>query len=153
MSTLGQRNVRACGLRLALNHLWIAVALAGLLAGCTGASEGTSTASTPAPFDTSGRAAADWELAPGESLTSRTTSILVSVRWGACASAALVEDPRPVVTYEPGRVTLTVYGIVPNGHDFTCQGNPSSALEVRLSEPLGNRELVPGAEPVTSWPG
>ena len=128
-------------------------ALVTLLAACTAPSPSTlPSAASPSPFDTTGRAAASWSLAPGEELTPKTRSILIGVRWMACASGAAVEDPQPVVTYEEDRVTLAVYGIVPEGPDFLCQGTEISALEVPLTEPLGNRPLVPGAKPATVWP-
>lgn len=63
-----------------------------------------------------------------------------------------MQDPQPVLSYGRSEVALTIWGVVPEGPDFTCQGNPATTIEVRLSEPLGDRALVPGETPATQWP-
>lgn len=107
----------------------------------------------PTPVDTTGRAAAYWEFPDGSRPSPEASALFVEVRWVGCASGAAVKDPQPVISYTDTSVALAVWGIPPVGSEFNCPGNPRTTIVVPLREPLGDRIVVPGAAPVTSFPG
>jgi hypothetical protein len=110
----------------------------------SGPEGGAGTTST-AEVDTEGRKVAQWQFA-GEKPGPDAREFDVQVTWITCTGGARAEDPQPVVEYGEDAVTLTVWAIPPEGNAFTCPGNSPVTVTVTLSEPLGDREVVPGLE-------
>jgi hypothetical protein len=128
----------------------VGVALLLTLGACTEAQTGPTPAgdvgtTSTAEVDTEGRKVAQWEFA-GQEPGPDDRQFDVQVAWIACAGGAQAEDPQPVVEYVEGTVTLTVWAIPPKGKIFTCQSNPTVTVTVTLTEPLGDRQVVPGSE-------
>jgi hypothetical protein len=128
----------------------VAVALLLTLGACTDAPSdpppaGDAGVTPTAEVDTEGRKVAQWQFA-GQEPGPDDREFDVQVAWIACASGAKAEDPQPVVEYGEDTVTLTVWAIPPEGNAFECPGNPPVTVTVTLTEPLGDREVVPGPE-------
>lgn len=145
------RRLRQRGMRFVVSIALSTVVGVSLLTGCT-STPSTDADKSPTPFSTAGRAAAAWKLSDGASPSPDSRSVKVDVHWVPCASGAAVDDPRPVVSYSDTQVTISVWGKLPSSGDADCQGNKVTTIEVPLSEPLGDRKLVPGTEPSTRWP-
>lgn len=127
----------------------VAVTLWLSLGACTDGSSGQTAdgpgTSPTAQVDTEGRKVAEWQFA-GEEPGPDVREFDVQVAWIDCTGGAKPVDPQPVVEYEEDIVTLTVWAIPPKGNAFTCPGNPPVTVTVRLTESLGDREVVPGPE-------
>lgn len=98
---------------------------------------------------------ATWTYDPGAEIGPDTTQFTAWVTETACASGqsskGRIIGPEVKVSAETIMVTFRVRSLV-GGQD--CQGNPSTAVTVRLPEALGERQLVDGgreppAEPRT----
>ena len=86
---------------------------------------------------------AEWEL--GQRVGPSTTEFVVNVQELRCSSgrspAGRIVPPEIVLDRDS--VTVT-FGVRPRPGGQDCQGAPSAPYRVRLSEPLGNRELRDG---------
>jgi hypothetical protein len=89
---------------------------------------------------------APWEPAPGTELSPDVTTIDVLVNEVGCAGGEPADDriPAPDITYDDDAVVVTI-GVVPRPGDQTCPGNPDTAYQLELDEPLGERELLDGS--------
>lgn len=107
------------------------LALAGLaLAGCT---------SAPPP------GVGVWHLTEPAAVTPSSVSVALGVQRLECSSGVTGDVLDPVVTYEDDRVVIsTPVAPLPEG-GYDCSGNDTVVIEVRLDEPLGDRELVDAA--------
>lgn len=97
-------------------------------------------------LDLQGANAATWRLAPGETVSSATTSFLAEVTELACASGISSADRLrpPVIAYDPERV-LVIFSVLPlPGDAQECVANPASTVRVELAEPIGARQLLDG---------
>lgn len=90
----------------------------------------------------------EWQLdpdvpEPGPDAT--TVHVLANER--ACASAQAMGDRlnEPVVLADESLISIT-FSVVPLDGDQECPSNPSTAVEVDLGEPLGDRRLVDGRD-------
>ena len=95
-----------------------------------------------------GRGVVDWELDPGHPEPGPAdTSVHILATERACASAQPMDDRLndPVVLADASQVSITL-SVAPLDGDQDCPGNPSTAVEVDLGEPLGDRRLVDGRE-------
>src|SRR5699024_9385038 len=75
---------------------------------------------------------------------SGSTELTIGVKRVQCASGVTGEVLAPVVTYEEARIVISVDVEPLADGAFTCQGNPTVPVQVRLTEPIGHRELVDG---------
>lgn len=87
---------------------------------------------------------ATWNLVP-ESIDAETTTFLAEVTENACASGQPSENRvvPPLIIYQPERVIVT-FSVEPLPGSQECPDNPSTRVRVRLSEPLGDRQLLDG---------
>lgn len=113
-----------------------ALLLAGLLAlgGCN-LVEGTLRGPQPAT----------WGLAGGQEIDAGTTLFVAMVTERECASGQSSEGRvvGPEINYTDDSVVIS-FEVRPLGGGQDCQGNPSTRVEVRLDEPLGERLLLDG---------
>jgi len=87
---------------------------------------------------------ASWVLARGEKLDAATTTFVASVTEHTCTGGSSSEGRirEPLILYEPDRVGV-IFTVDPlPGGAYTCPGNPATRVQVELSEPLGDRELL-----------
>ncbi len=129
---------------------WVAVTLLLSVGACAdGLSSQTAEdepgTTTTAEVDTDGRKVAHWQFA-GKEPRPEDREFDVQVAWIACTGGAKAQDPQPVVEYGEDIAILTVWAIPPEGNAHTCQGNPPVTVTVTMTEPLGDREVVPGPE-------
>lgn len=118
------------------------------LTACTGNSQQAvdpPVASSAPTVDVEGRKPVAWKLA-GPKPAPDETRIEVQAAWIACTSGSRPEDPQPAVTYAETTISVTIWAIPPSGNAFTCQGNPSSTVIVKLDEPVGDRRIIQGPE-------
>jgi hypothetical protein len=89
--------------------------------------------------------AASWRLAPGQRINSDTTSFRVDVTEWACASGQSNAErlQTPLIFEEAARVVV-VFTVTRQDGSFTCIANPSTRVEVHLTQPLGSRPLLDG---------
>ena len=123
----------------------LVIDLSGCAAQGGGGTPGAASSTGASPVNTAGRGAAMWAFSKGFTPTPAATVLKVEVSWRGCAGGAPVKDPQPVVSYSTSQVTLTVWGVPPDGNAFNCQGNPTTTLTVPLTEQLGDRTVVQGA--------
>jgi hypothetical protein len=92
-----------------------------------------------------GMNAATWTIVPRQDINAETTTFLADVTETACASGRTSEERivPPLIIYEPDRVIVT-FTVEPLPGDQECPGNPATRISVRLSEPLGGRQLLDG---------
>jgi hypothetical protein len=94
-----------------------------------------------------GLSVASWELEIGEEpFGPASRSVGASVTEQDCAGGEPLGDRlhSPRVTY--GRTDIVIQFVadpLPGDHD--CAGNPTTLLEIELSEPIGNRRLLDGS--------
>lgn len=107
------------------------------------------------PAETGHYGPATWALDPDAEITGETTEFTAWVTERACASGRSSEDRigGPDIQLSDDAVILS-FGVVPLPGAQDCQGNPPTAVTVRLPEPLGDRRLLDGgreppAEPPT----
>lgn len=91
--------------------------------------------------------AVDWRLDPnGSPLAADAVEIDVLMTERACVSGQPIGDrllePEVVMTSDQVRIALAAEP--PPGEFFECPGNPETAFEVALPEPLGDREIIEG---------
>jgi hypothetical protein len=93
---------------------------------------------------------AAWRLAHPVSADATIVDLLITE--GACASGKTPEGRvlDPLVTYSATAISIAIE-VTPLAGPETCQSNPDYPLTVRLTEPVGNRDLVGGTLP--SRPG
>lgn len=127
----------------------VALALATLLSGCT-----VSTAIDPIPSETPSPEpappqvegdTATWELLDASDVSVDTTILEVGAVRLECASGVTGELLDPVIVYESDQVVITIDAASNGTGGATCQGNDVVPVTVKLSEPLGERNLVDGA--------
>lgn len=88
---------------------------------------------------------ATWTLAPGQPLTPHTEVINVLVAELACASGSSPEGRLvPAAAVYQETAIIIIYGVRPLHGPQTCQAAPAAATRLRLSEPLGDRQLLDG---------
>ena len=88
---------------------------------------------------------ATWAFAPGQDIGPETSEFVAMVTEGACASGQSSEDriAEQQLDLEPGRIVVTFRVRRLDGVQ-ECPGNPPSAVQVDLGEPLGDRLLLDG---------
>lgn len=87
-----------------------------------------------------------WHLDPTRlPIDPAATSIWVSMDELACNSGRNADGraSMPIVRYEPHQIVM-LGKIKPNRGTHTCPSNPPTFVEVRLTEPIGDRALVDG---------
>lgn len=90
----------------------------------------------------------EWELDPAHPEPESTdTSVHVLATERACASSQPMNDRLndPVVLADASQVSIT-FSVIPLEGLQDCPGNPATAVEVDLGEPLGERRLVDGLD-------
>jgi hypothetical protein len=95
-----------------------------------------------------GANSATWVLAPDQTMKPGTRTFVADVTERECASGRSSEGRvrEPLIVYEADRV-IVIFTVDPlPGSAFNCQGNPSTRVQVELSEPLGDRQLLDGGE-------
>ena len=86
--------------------------------------------------------AANWRVDPNADLSEATSSIPIIVNENECASGRSASGRiETSVKYSTDAVHIEV-GVRPLGGDQDCQGNPDTEHVVRLTEPLGDREVT-----------
>jgi len=106
-----------------------------------------------------GLSAATWILDPAEAVPGpETTTFTALVTETDCASGRPPGDrlQPPEVFYGTEEVVV-IFAVRPQAGNQDCQGNPSTAVTVELSEPLGERRLLDGGvfplhDPAEPWP-
>ncbi len=96
-------------------------------------------------FEDVGRA--QWELAPGETVSTSSQTFKVLVTELECASGTSPEGrvvPAAMLRYED--TLVVVFGVKPLTGAQTCQPGPPAEVTLDLGEPLGERQLMDGAE-------
>ncbi len=96
-------------------------------------------------FEDVGRA--HWELAPGEMVSTSSQTFKVLVTELECASGTSPEGriaPAAMLRYEDSEVV--VFGVEPLPGPQTCEPGPPAEVILDLGEPLGERQLLDGAE-------
>lgn len=89
---------------------------------------------------------AQWALDPDVELTPETTELPLLVGEVACASGRAAEGRIDVdVEYGDEQLVVTAW-VRPLPGAQNCPGNPPTPFLLQLDEPLGDRELVNGAE-------
>ena len=89
-------------------------------------------------------ASAVWNLAPGQDLDARTTTVDVLVTRVGCNSGVTGTVVKPEIQLEDDRV-IVAFSVQPGEPaSADCQGNPEVAYSLTLPEPLGSRQLVDG---------
>lgn len=118
------------------------MALVFVLAACT-------------PSETGHSGPATWAFDPASDIGAETTEFTAWVTERGCASGRSSADRigGPDIELSDDTVIVT-FGVVPLPGAQECQGNPPSAVTVRLPEPLRDRRLLDGgreppAEPPT----
>ncbi len=89
-----------------------------------------------------GWGAATWSLRRDPQPNDRT--LLVTAMETACSSGRKVPPGsfRPEIHYEKDRITIAMSVEPPEGRFFNCLGNPSTDLEIELSQPVGERTIL-----------
>jgi hypothetical protein len=91
---------------------------------------------------------ATWVLARGEHVDASSTSFVADVTEQVCTGGSSSEGRvrEPVIIYEPDRVVV-IFTVdpLPEGI-YGCPSNPVTPVRVKLSEPLGDRQLLDGGE-------
>ncbi len=96
-------------------------------------------------FEDVGRA--HWELAPGETVRTSSQTFSVLVTELECASGTSPEGrivPAAMLRYEDS--VVVVFGVDPLPGPQTCEPGPPAEVTLDLGEPLGERQLMDGAE-------
>jgi len=83
-----------------------------------------------------------WSLAPDQNLDASSTEFTALVSRLGCNSGVTGEVSEPSVTFTG--TTVSVSFTVPHSSGGFCPGNDAVPVTVRLSEPLGDRDLVDG---------
>lgn len=86
--------------------------------------------------------AADWTIATPPTSTDTMVSLVVEER--ACASGRSAEGRIvPAIEYTETAILVTVFvERLTGGQD--CQGNPATPYDLELTEPVGDRAVIPG---------
>jgi hypothetical protein len=97
------------------------------------------------PSETGQYGPATWALDPAADIGPETTEFTAWVTELGCASGRSSADRigGPDIQASDETVVVT-FGVVPLGGAQECQGNPPTAVTVRLPEPLGDRRLLDG---------
>jgi hypothetical protein len=97
------------------------------------------------PSETGQYGPATWALDPAADIGPETTEFTAWVTELGCASGRSSADRigGPDIQASVETVVVT-FGVVPLGGAQECQGNPPTAVTVRLPEPLGDRRLLDG---------
>lgn len=85
---------------------------------------------------------ATWNLAPNQTLDGQTTSFIADVSRVGCNSGETGSVNDPDITVEDARIVIAFTVSPGEPRSANCQGNPPVAYEVKLPEPIGDRELV-----------
>jgi len=122
----------------------LAVLVVLLLSGCSegGAAEvAVVSEAPPAPIGDT----ATWQVLAPDPVGPTTRNLTLGVTRLSCAGGKTGAVLTPQVTYETTRIVIRTDAAPLSGGAFTCQGNDSVTVEVRLGEPVGDRELVDAA--------
>lgn len=95
-----------------------------------------------------------WALPDGFNIGPETTHFLALVTERACSGGRSSEDRivGPEIEYVDDTAVVVTFGVRPLPGDQECPGNPVTAVEVHLAEPLGNRLLLDGGREPPSEP-
>lgn len=88
--------------------------------------------------------AAIWRPAPEQSLGAQTESLAVQVQRIGCNDGVTGDVLPPVIRYEEARIIVSYFVSPIQDGVHNCQSNEIVEVELQLSEPLNNRELVDG---------
>jgi hypothetical protein len=129
---------------------WVAVTLgfaAVVVVSSCGAppgSEGSPAASKGSPAASEGSTGV-WELLDAAKVGPDSTALRLGVTRLECAGGETGTVLEPDVQFERGRIVIRTDVEPLTGGAYECQGNNTVPVDVELSEPVGNRDLVDAA--------
>jgi hypothetical protein len=117
------------------------IALSLLLAGCQrGAPVDGATPPQQAPEG----AAAVWQIADATALNADSDAFDVGVTRMQCSGGVTGEALDPVIDYAETTIVVRIDVVPLDGDLYSCPGNNSVPVSVKLDEPIGDRVLVDG---------
>jgi hypothetical protein len=122
---------------------WVAVAL-GFAAVVVVSSCGAPPGSEGSPAASEGSTGV-WELLDAAEVGPDSTALRLGVTRLECASGETGTVLEPDVQFERGRIVIRTDVEPLTGGAYECQGNNTVPVDVELSEPVGNRDLVDAA--------
>lgn len=102
----------------------------------------TVTDAEPDGVETSGDPAV-WSVAPGERPTPTSTSFTAAVSRLGCNSGVTGDVLEPRVDYNPSQIIVT-FEVAADRDGGLCPSNKPVDVQVDLSEPIGDRDLIDG---------
>ena len=111
-------------------------------------SQGVAPTPIPSTLDTTGYAGVAWHFQPGFEPSKTTEELYVAAFWRGCANGVAPVNPRPVVSYSRGTVTLGIWAVPPTGLSFNCPGGKEVDMTIPLSEPVGPRVVLHDVGPL-----